>query len=123
MTLPISEIEGLTGLQHVEGYVWCDKEGSIHSDTLNPNGYVEDGEQDYCLPINHRPVFMDNDDSVPVPASSAPVEPKRRKILTINPPLTLSTFTALLDALAVQFPNAYMISEHEAFHVYMDTPA
>jgi hypothetical protein len=55
----IREIESGTALVHVEGYVWCDKDGSVHSDTLNPYGYVEDGEQDYGQPEDHRPMFME----------------------------------------------------------------
>lgn len=43
----------------VEGYVWCDKTGSVHSDTLNPYGYVEDGNQDYCVPGDHRWLYME----------------------------------------------------------------
>jgi hypothetical protein len=46
-------------LEEVEGYVWCDKEGCVHSDCLNPYGYVEDGKQDYCTPELHRKLYME----------------------------------------------------------------
>ena len=43
-------------------YVWCDKHGCIHDNTLNPYGYIEDGKQDYCTPNQHRPVYVQSDD-------------------------------------------------------------
>lgn len=55
----IAEIESGTALQHVEGFVWCDKWNEVHSDTLNPQGYVLDGKQDYCKDEDHRPIFME----------------------------------------------------------------
>jgi hypothetical protein len=42
----------------VEGWVWCDKYESVHADTLNPEGYIEDGKQDYCQPIHHRALYV-----------------------------------------------------------------
>ena len=43
----------------IEGYVWCDKYEEVHSDSLNPNGYVEDGRQDYCLPEQHHTIYRE----------------------------------------------------------------
>lgn len=43
-------------------YVWCDKIGEIHDDTLNPYGYIDDGRQDYCTPDQHRAVYVQSDD-------------------------------------------------------------
>lgn len=45
-------------LLEVGGYVWCGKHGEVHSDTLNPFGYVEDGKQDYCRPENHSKLYI-----------------------------------------------------------------
>lgn len=45
-------------LTEVIGYVWCDKHGGVHDDSLNPFGYIEDGKQDYCKPEDHRPLFV-----------------------------------------------------------------
>lgn len=56
----IREIESGTALVHVEGYVWCDKHNCVHSDTLNPEGYVEDGQQDYCRVGDHREMYMED---------------------------------------------------------------
>jgi hypothetical protein len=44
------------------GYVWCDKVGGIHDNTLNPYGYIDDGRQDYCKPDEHRAVFVESED-------------------------------------------------------------
>lgn len=44
------------------GYVWCDKVGGIHDNTLNPYGYIDDGRQDYCKPDEHRAVYVQSDD-------------------------------------------------------------
>jgi hypothetical protein len=46
----------------VEGYVWCTKYHEVHSDTLNPEGYIEDGRQDYCLPEQHHRLYRTNPD-------------------------------------------------------------
>ena len=61
------EIEGLTAMHVVEGYVWCYKHGDVHGDTLNPYGYIEDGKQDYCTHEEHDAIFMDSDRNVTVP--------------------------------------------------------
>lgn len=55
----IREVESGTALVHVEGYVWCDKWNEVHSDTLNPRGYVDDGHQDYCTVGDHREMYME----------------------------------------------------------------
>lgn len=60
----VREIESLTALHVVEGYLWCDKHGEVHSDSLNPYGYVNDGKQDYCMPEDHQALFMDSDHNV-----------------------------------------------------------
>ncbi len=45
----------------VDGWVWCDKHQECHSDTLNPNGYVENRPGvDYCLPHQHHKLFYSN---------------------------------------------------------------
>jgi hypothetical protein len=62
----VTTIDGGTasiGLQEVEGYVWCDKEGEVHSDTLNPQGYVDEPGMDFCKPENHRKLYMEPDDA------------------------------------------------------------
>lgn len=56
----IREIESLTDLQHVEGYVWCDKHGCGHEDSLNPYG-----DSDYCKQTDHRDLYMEKDYSMP----------------------------------------------------------
>jgi hypothetical protein len=44
----------------VEGYVWCDKIGEVHSDSLNPYGYAESiPGQDLCTPESHRKLYME----------------------------------------------------------------
>lgn len=63
-TTDVAEIEGLTALHVVEGYVWCSKHGEVHGDTLNPYGYVEVPGMDFCKPGDHRAMFMDSDDNV-----------------------------------------------------------
>jgi hypothetical protein len=47
--------------EEVEGWVWCDKHQEVHGDTLNPRGYIEDGNQDYCLPHHHHGLFTITD--------------------------------------------------------------
>lgn len=39
----------------VEGYVWCDRHGEIHDDTLDPYDYDVENQ---CLPSDHTPVFV-----------------------------------------------------------------
>ena len=64
----VTEIESLTALHVVEGWVWCRRNGGlVHSDALNPWGYIEDGEQDYCTPEDHRAMFMDSDNNIAAP--------------------------------------------------------
>ena len=58
----ITTIDGGTAaveLEEVEGYVWCDKEGEIHDDTLNPYGYINSPESDWCKPEHHRKLYME----------------------------------------------------------------
>jgi len=45
----------------IEGYVWCDKEGCIHDDKLDPYQYgpPRPGEDDLrCPQEEHRPVYV-----------------------------------------------------------------
>jgi hypothetical protein len=42
--------------EKVEGWVWCDKEGAVHKDTLDPHGY--DYDEDLCKPEHHRALFV-----------------------------------------------------------------
>lgn len=48
-------------LARVEGYVWCDKNGEIHDDCLDPYRYGpprEEGEEDMrCSPRDHVAVY------------------------------------------------------------------
>ncbi len=59
-----AEVAATHGLHKVlaRNYVWCDKIGEIHGNTLNPYGYIDDGRQDYCKPDEHRAVFVQSDD-------------------------------------------------------------
>lgn len=44
----------------IDGYVWCDKHGGIHEDTLDPYAYgePESGFEDQrCTPEDHIPVY------------------------------------------------------------------
>jgi hypothetical protein len=61
----VAEIESLTALHEVPGYVWCSKHEEIHGDTLNPRSYIEDGKQDYCVPEDHDALFRDAGRHVP----------------------------------------------------------
>jgi hypothetical protein len=45
-------------LQEVEGYVWCDNEGCVHEDTLNP---YDMSEESWCEPQHHRKLYMEPD--------------------------------------------------------------
>jgi len=38
----------------VDGYVWCDRTGGVHVDSLNPYDY---DEAHHCLPEDHSPIF------------------------------------------------------------------
>ncbi len=52
--------------QLVEGYVWCDKYGEVHSDSLNPYGYNEHdpltAAESLCTDNDHRALYMEPDD-------------------------------------------------------------
>jgi hypothetical protein len=43
-----------------------------------------------------------------------------RLIMTIHPPMSVTTFTHLLGGLEGEFPGAYMTPENGAFNVYWD---
>ena len=68
----------------VEGYVWCDKEGDVHSDTLNPHGYIEDGQQDYCEPQHHRKLWMESLEPLPKTYISPSFDPDRTERTCIH---------------------------------------
>jgi hypothetical protein len=58
----VAEIEGLTALHVIEGYVWCSKHGEVHSDSLNPYGYAESvPDNDFCTPEDHDAIFADTE--------------------------------------------------------------
>lgn len=47
-------------VQRVDGWVWCDKVGAVHEDTLDPYEYgpPERGFDDMrCAPSDHRVLF------------------------------------------------------------------
>lgn len=48
-------------LSRLEGWVWCDRHGEVHEDTLDPYDYgapVEDDEEDMrCRPSEHVAVY------------------------------------------------------------------
>jgi hypothetical protein len=49
-----------TPLKPVKGYVWCDRHGEIHEDSLDPYAYgaPEEGFDDpRCVPADHRKVY------------------------------------------------------------------
>lgn len=73
----VAAVVDLTALQAVEGYVWCDKLGEVHNDTLNPYGYVKDGNQDYCTDDEHRALYMEADD---VPSTRREVDTALREM-------------------------------------------
>jgi hypothetical protein len=80
----------------VEGYVWCSKHGEVHSDTLNPHGYIEDGNQDYCVPEDHQALYRSNPELEKIMA-----EPVRS-----NPvPLTVRRHTE--ESRKIWFDNLY----------------
>ncbi len=37
----------------IDGYVWCDRTGGVHNDSLDPHGYG--GDQ--CAPENHSLIY------------------------------------------------------------------
>lgn len=41
-------------LSRLDGYVWCERHGCIHTDTLNPYDY---GDEDHCIASEHRAVY------------------------------------------------------------------
>jgi hypothetical protein len=48
-------------VQRIPGYVWCDRDGSVHEDSLDPYGYgpPKPGEDDdRCQPEDHRSVLI-----------------------------------------------------------------
>lgn len=45
-------------------------------------------------------------------------EVENRKLLVLVPPVSVSTFVALMNALGDEFPNAYMVSEPDAYIVW-----
>lgn len=52
----------MTKLARIEGYVWCNKLGEVHADTLDPYDYADplvlDSEnEDLCKPSDHRAVY------------------------------------------------------------------
>lgn len=60
-------------LTRVTGYVWCDRHGEIHADTLDPYGYgdvVEDRES-LCQRQEHVAVYARHQDR--------PLETRKRK--------------------------------------------
>lgn len=58
----------------IEGYVYCDRRGGIHVDTLDPYG---DGE---CLPEHHSPVMRaSGPPSVPIAAVEALLSDLRKR--------------------------------------------
>jgi hypothetical protein len=86
----VAEIEGLTALHVVDGYVWCSKHGEVHSDTLNPRGYTNRPDNDFCKPSDHEALFMDSEHHVPyVPSGTVDPEPVR----SIPVPLTVRRHT------------------------------
>lgn len=40
--------------ERVEGYVWCDKHGTVHDDELDP---YEMGGEDVCRRADHQPIY------------------------------------------------------------------
>lgn len=49
-----------SALKRIEGYVWCEKNGEVHEDSLNPYDYdaPDEGEEDTrCQPSDHRAVY------------------------------------------------------------------
>jgi len=46
-------------MTEVEGYVWCDRHGCVHDDSLNPYGYAESVPgNDLCDSTDHRPMYV-----------------------------------------------------------------
>ncbi len=90
----VAEIESLTAMHVVEGYVWCSKHGEVHSDSLNPYGYVETVPgNDFCKPENHDAIFCDIDRHVALILD--PREPIEPMPVRSNPvPLTVRRHTA-----------------------------
>jgi hypothetical protein len=37
----------------IEGYVWCDRNGEVHEDSLDPYEYAEE----LCEPQDHSPIY------------------------------------------------------------------
>lgn len=117
----VRNIEGLTDLQHVEGYVWCDKDGSVHTDTLNPFDYTD--SRDWCRLIDHRDLYMEKDETMPTQQTPpGPVHPRTapsdRKLLDIYPPISVSTFTTMLSTLSDDFPHAYVKNAAQSYEVW-----
>jgi hypothetical protein len=46
-------------MEKIHGYVWCDREGMVHHDTLDPWDYgTSESEKDYlCNPEDHSHLF------------------------------------------------------------------
>lgn len=40
----------------IDGQVYCEGISSVHDETLNPYGYVD--QEDHCTPEQHRPVYF-----------------------------------------------------------------
>jgi hypothetical protein len=79
----VAEIEGLTAMHVVEGYVWCSKHGCVHSDTLNPEGYAQietTVPQDFCTAEDHDAIFADTERHVQPRGAGQPLPPGRRII-------------------------------------------
>lgn len=53
--------QGRKAFRVEEGYVWCDKLGEIHDDTLDPYQYGPPrrpgDDDDRCRPEDHSPVY------------------------------------------------------------------
>ena len=44
-------------MEKIDGYVWCDRHGAIHDDSLNPYDYS--GDENLCVAEDHRPVYRE----------------------------------------------------------------
>lgn len=47
-------------LRRIDGYVWCERTGEIHADSLDPYNYgaPDEGEEDArCKRADHRAVY------------------------------------------------------------------
>jgi hypothetical protein len=45
----------------VPGYVWCDGDGQVHEDVLDPWDYGDasaDEREMHCKPEDHRPIYV-----------------------------------------------------------------